>query len=159
MAFRSSVALEAWRIADKRYKIFDGTGAMVHGGRWNSPGRRVIYAAETYSGALLEVLVHTSGRVPAAQVYVRIDIPTEVGIEFVTPDDVSGWDDTSFTASRQYGDRWYDTRRTAVLVVPSAVTHVDRNVLINEEHPDFGRIHATEPAPVHWDERLWRRPQ
>jgi RES domain-containing protein len=34
---------------------------MLHGARWNSPERRVVYAAETYAGALLEILVHASG--------------------------------------------------------------------------------------------------
>ena len=35
------------------------------GGRWNSPGRRVIYAAESYAGAMLEVLANSNiGRVP-----------------------------------------------------------------------------------------------
>jgi RES domain-containing protein len=45
----------AYRIADARHAIFDPTGAMLHGGRWNSIGHRVIYAAATYAGALLEV--------------------------------------------------------------------------------------------------------
>jgi len=40
---------------------------MLHGARWNSPGRRVIYASETYAGALLEILVHASGSVPRNQ--------------------------------------------------------------------------------------------
>jgi RES domain-containing protein len=37
----------------------------LNGGRWNSAGKRVIYAAQTYAGALLEVLVHANlGIVP-----------------------------------------------------------------------------------------------
>ncbi len=53
----------AFRIADKRFPIFDGTGARLVGGRWNSPGKAVIYAAETFAGAVLEVLVHSNLRV------------------------------------------------------------------------------------------------
>ena len=45
--------MRAFRIADRRHPIFDGTGAKLTGGRWNSPGRPVIYAAETFAGALL----------------------------------------------------------------------------------------------------------
>ena len=57
--------MRAFRIADRRHPIFDGTGAKLNGGRWNSPGRPVIYAAETFAGGLLEALVHANlGRVP-----------------------------------------------------------------------------------------------
>ena len=75
MAFLRSGPLRVFRIADMRHAIFDGTGAMLYGARWNSHGRRVIYAAETYAGALLEILVHASGSVPRSQGYVEIEIP------------------------------------------------------------------------------------
>jgi len=128
---------------------------MLYGARWNSPGRRVIYAAETYSGALLEILVHASGAVPRSQGYVEIEIPARLSIEEVTPADVPRWDSHSFRAARAFGDRWYDEQRTPVLMVPSLVTRVERNVLISQEHPDFRRIRATRPLPVRWDARLW----
>ena len=130
---------------------------MLHGARWTSPGRRVIYAAETYAGALLEILVHASGRVPRSQGYIEIQIPAGLAIEEITVDDVPRWNSPSFESARAFGDRWYDERRTPVLIVPSAVTLVERNVLINQEHPDFVRIRASRPSPVRWDARLWRR--
>jgi RES domain-containing protein len=129
---------------------------MLHGARWNSPGRRVIYAAETYAGALLEILVHASGSVPQGQGYIEIQIPVALSIENVTPADVPHWDSRSFEAAQAFGDRWYDDRRTPVLIVPSVVTLVERNVLINQEHPAFSGIRASKPMPVHWDVRLWR---
>ena len=157
MAFRRSGPLRAFRIADMRHPIFDGSGAMLHGARWNSPGRRVIYAAETYAGALLEILVHASGSVPRSQGYVEIEIPPGLSLEEVTPDDLPRWNSPSYEAARRFGDRWYDERRTPVLLVPSVVTHVERNLLINQEHPDFHRISASQPMPVRWDRRLWKR--
>ncbi len=157
MASRRRGPLRAFRIADTRRPIFDGTGAMLHGARWNSPGRRVIYAAETYAGALLEILVHASGSVPRNQGYVEIEIPGNVSIEVLAPADVPGWDSVSFDSARRFGDQWYDNRRTAILLVPSVVTMVERNVLINQEHPEFGRIRAGRPQPVRWDSRLWDR--
>ena len=36
------------------------------------------------------------------------------------------------------------------------VTLVERNVLINQEHPDFLRIQVSQPKRVRWDARLWR---
>jgi RES domain-containing protein len=67
------------------------------------------------------------------------------------------WDSPTFETARKYGNRWYDERRTCVMVVPSVVTLVERNILINEEHPDFPRIRASDPIPVHWDDRLWEK--
>src|SRR5438105_2105535 len=122
MAYRPSAPLRAFRIADMRYAVFDGSGAMLYGARWNSPGRRVIYAAETYAGALLEVLVHASGRIPRSQGYMQIEIPADFAIEAITATDVPRWDSASMETARDFGNRWYDERRTAVLLVPSIVT-------------------------------------
>jgi RES domain-containing protein len=78
-----------------------------------------------------------------------------LSIEEVTPDDLPHWDSPSFETARAFGDRWYDQRRTPVLMVPSVVTRVERNILMNQEHPDFARIRASQPLPVRWDTRLW----
>jgi RES domain-containing protein len=129
---------------------------MLWGARWNSPGRRIIYASETYAGALLEVLVHASGSVPKNQGYIEIMIPAALSIEVATEADVSGWDAAVSAMARNFGDRWYDERRTVALIVPSVVARAENNILINQEHPDFGRIHASDPLPVQWDSRLWR---
>ena len=48
----------AWRISKTRHAPFDGTGARLRGARWNSPGRPVIYAADSFAGSILEVLAH-----------------------------------------------------------------------------------------------------
>ena len=110
-------------------------------------------------GALLEIVVHASGRVPKSQAYVEIEIPDSLSIEEITPHDVPHWDAPSFVNSRAFGDGWYDGRRTPVLLVPSVVTMVERNVLINQEHPDFARIRASKPSLVRWDMRLWAKPR
>jgi RES domain-containing protein len=157
MVSRHSGGLRAFRIADMRHPIFDGTGAMLHGARWNSQGRRIVYAAETYAGALLEILVHASGSVPKGQGYIEIEIPAGLPVEEIAPEDVPRWDSPSFEAARKFGDRWYDERRTPVAIVPSVVTLVERNVLINQEHPDFAQIRASQPRPVRWDSRLWKK--
>jgi RES domain-containing protein len=46
-----------------------------------------------------------------------------------------------------------------VLIVPSVVTLVERNVLINQEHPEFPLIRASQAVPVRWDARLWKSPR
>jgi RES domain-containing protein len=94
--------------------------------------------------------------VPRNQGYIETHIPAALSIERATPADVPHWDSQSFEAAQAFGDRWYDDRRTPVLIVPSVVTPVERNVPINQEHPAFSGIRASKPLPVHWDARLWR---
>src|ERR1700692_4331458 len=156
MVSLSSGQLRAYRIADRRHKIFDGQGAALLGGRWNSPGRRIVYAAETYAGALLEVLVHANiGKLPKTHSWIEILIRKSIPIEEAHPADIPGWDAPDQRASRRYGDRWYDEGRTAVLLVPSIVARPERNIAINQQHPEFRRIRATPPKPVVWDARLF----
>src|ERR1035437_3290188 len=100
MASQHSGPLRAFRIADMRHPIFDGTGAMLHGARWNSPGRRVVYASETYAGALLEILVHGSGSVPRSQGHIEIEIPAALPVEELAPADLPQWDSASTETSR-----------------------------------------------------------
>lgn len=149
----------AYRIADARRPIFDSTGAMLHGGRWNSIGRRVIYAAETYAGAMLEVLVHANLSVPPRNHrVVQISIPDRVKIETAAPSAMSGWDSEDLTATRAFGDKWLEEMRTAILRVPSVITEGrENNVLINPLHPQFSLIQAAEPEQIHWDTRLFAR--
>ncbi len=74
--------MQLYRIADSRHPIWDGTGAAMVGGRWNSPGRPVIYASLSYACAMLEILVHANiGRIPATQAYVVAEVPDNVFIE------------------------------------------------------------------------------
>jgi RES domain-containing protein len=149
----------AYRIADARHPIFDATGAMLHGGRWNSRGLRAIYTAETYSVALLEVLVHSNlSGPPKNHRIIRIDIPDQVEIETVSTTELPDWDTEDMRASRAFGDRWIQENRTAVLRVPSVITAGrENNLLLNPLHPQFSLIEAGAPKPVNWDERLFRR--
>jgi RES domain-containing protein len=148
----------AYRIADGRHPIFDATGAMLHGGRWNSIGLPVIYAAETYAGALLEVLVHANlSQPPKNHRVIQIFIPEEIKIETVAVEQIHGWDAADMTAARAFGDEWIASKRTAVLKVPSVITRGrDSNLVINPAHPQFPSITSVPAEPVYWDARLFR---
>ncbi len=147
----------AYRIADSRHAIFDSMGAMLHGGRWNSVGQRVIYTADSYAGAMLEVLVHANlSRPPKHHRVVRISIPDDVSMETVTPVSVPGWDREDLSAPRAYGDLWLREMRTAVLRVPSVVTEGrESNLLFNPAHPEFALVDVSPPEAIHWDLRLF----
>jgi RES domain-containing protein len=144
----------AFRIADRRYPVFDGTGAFLTGARWNSPGRRVIYAAETFAGALLEILVHTRiGRIPRNHGVAEIRIPREVSVEHCGPDQVDYRDANS---ARKFGDVWHEQRRSLILVVPSvAASGLARNILINADHPQLSLLQVSATREVIWDARFF----
>lgn len=144
-----------YRIADERHAPEGGEGARLHGGRWNSPGRAVIYACETKSGAMLEKLVHTSGHMPKHQVCVTFEAPDSLKVAALEARELAGWASADMIASRKAGDAWLEKALTAVLYVPSVVFDVERNVLINPAHPDYRRFKVAAVEPVRWDERLF----
>jgi len=150
----------AYRVADARHPVFDPTGAMLHGGRWNSIGQRVIYAAESYAGAMLDVLVHANLSVPPwNHAVVRITIPN-LEIETLQASALKGWDAQDLVISRAFGDAWLKEKRTPVLKVPSVITEGRENsILLNPLHPQFPLIRVSEPEPIHWDLRLFAKKQ
>jgi RES domain-containing protein len=154
---RSRSTAFAWRIGSPAHPLLDGGGAAARDdARWNSRGRHVIYAAEHYATALLEKAAQlNSVRIPRNLVYVRIALPTGTSVEEAAPDDVPGWDADDKRISQQFGDRWYDEGRSLALYVPSlAAPGLERTVIINARHADFGKIAATPPERVRCHPRL-----
>ncbi len=150
--------LRGFRIVRQGYPPFDGAGAAKRGGRWNSPGKPVIYAAETYALAVLENLVHFNiGELPPKLVYVEITVPSTVSREMADPSALVGWDrPVAGKVSQAFGDRWLDEMRTAVLIVPSLLSPRERNLLIHPTHPQMREIHTSAPRRLHLDSRLAR---
>ncbi|RDJ22181.1 hypothetical protein DWF00_23555 [Bosea caraganae] len=149
--------LTGYRIGDPNgtYPIFDATGSTIAPGRWNTPGSPLIYTSEHYSTALLEKLVHGSGRLPPNQHFVEIVIPRGVSYEVFVPPALPGWDLMPATVSKDHGEIWWREKRSAILIVPSVVARLDRNILINPVHPEFRLIQASLHEPVFWDRRLF----
>ena len=155
MASRHETATYAYRIVSSRYPPFDGGGAYRWGSRWVSPGRQVVHAAETWSLAVLENLVHwQSGTLPSDLVCVRIVIPGDVAQELADEIDPALLIGHDYRATRRIGDAWYERGNSAVLWVPSVVSPYEYNVLCNQRHADFPRIVVGEPTPARVDARL-----
>ena len=149
--------LTAFRIGDPAgaYPIFDATGSTLAPGRWNTRASPVIYTSEHYSTALLEKLVHGSGRLPPNQYYVTVTIPRGVSYEVLSEPALPGWDTMPATVSKAFGEHWCVERRTAILIAPSVVARLDTNVVINPAHPEFKAIDVSLHRPVYWDRRLF----
>ena len=75
------MARSVYRVCRARYARLDGEGARLVGGRWNSPGRAVVYMAESVALAVLENLVHMSRQdFPIGYVCVGAVIPDSMNI-------------------------------------------------------------------------------
>jgi RES domain-containing protein len=147
---------EAWRIVKLKHAAtaFDGEGARLNGGRWNSVGVRVVYASFAKSLAALETLVHL--KLPVSSKYIAIPLQFDDAlVETLPPATLpGGWDaEPPSLASQQIGDAWAKTARSALLALPSIITG-ETNYLINPAHPDFAKIKIGKPEPFTFDPRL-----
>jgi RES domain-containing protein len=149
--------LSCFRIGDPSgaHPIFDATGSTIAPGRWNTTGSPTIYTSEHYSTALLEKLVHGSGRLPPNQHYIEITISRGLSYEVFSPPSLPGWDTMPATVSKEFGETWCFERRSLILLVPSVVARPDNNILINPAHREFSSIRASLHLPVYWDRRLF----
>lgn len=147
-----------WRIVKTRYALsaFDGEGARIHGGRWNSPGTGMVYTAHSKSLPILEVLVHVNktGILPSYSL-----CAVRFGEAFVERLDRSRLPDhwRAYPAPselRAIGDDWVQGRTSVVLEVPSAIVEGESNYLINPAHPDFSSVAVGDPEPFEFDPRL-----
>jgi RES domain-containing protein len=152
-----------WRIAtdtaDYEADDLGGKGAEKTGGRWNRPGRPVIYTASTVALACLETVVHLgAGSLPLNRFLVRVEVPDEVwaAARQLTPADLRvGWNAIpEGKVSLDTGDGWLHDARTALLVVPSVIVPEESNVLINPRHADTARIRAVKARAWFYDQRL-----
>lgn len=144
-------ARHAWRLCRRRFADLTGHGARLYGGRWNGPGRPVLYLASTAALCVLEVRVHLDlpfDLLPDDYVLMTVDLD---GLEIErAPDDVR--------EPADFGDRWLGEARTPLLEVPSAIVTESANLLLNPIHPAAARVRIETMRPFTFDARLWREP-
>lgn len=154
-----AAALTVWRIGKRKHKasFWAGDGARLYGGRWNSPGRPVVYTSATPALAQLEMLAHLENEeIQKHYVLAAAELPADLVLAI---EDFARlprqWRAPEAPRSLQrLGDLWLAEGRHAVLSVPSALSPLDRNYLINPLHPDFPRIRRRAAAGFRFDPRL-----
>jgi RES domain-containing protein len=151
------VIITAYRISKAKYAdtIWSGIGAKDYGGRWNSKGVAVIYAAENRSLAAMEQLVHLNPRKLTGYVSSSIAFD-EALVTRVDPRKLpSDWaNPVAPAALRKIGDAWVAAGKYPVLAVPSAITPGEWNFLINPSHLQFNAMAKSTPMPFQYDPRL-----
>jgi RES domain-containing protein len=146
-----------WRIIPSEHaaKAFDGEGARLNGGRWNSPGVRMIYASEHKSLAALEILVHVNPRRPRPYTAFSLQWDDSLSERRTVAQLPADWRQSPPGASSAgIGDAWARQSRSAVLAVPSILIPEEWNFLLNPTHPDFRKITIGPPEAFAFDPRL-----
>lgn len=150
-----------WRLTRRPYADLDGKGGeeQLFDARWHTRGRPVVYLAATPALALLEVRVHLElppGLLPDDYVLMKVNAPDDVERRNIRQEDLpAGWQERE-ELCRPFGDSWLEGAGSALLRVPSAIIEVERNVLLNPQHPDAARVHIEEISSFKWDQRLFR---
>ena len=138
---------------------FDGEGAYRYGGRWSSPGTRLVYTSEHQSLAMLEYFVHLDPEdAPDDLALATADIPDNLSRKQLDPRDLpANWRETPAPpALAQIGDEFVKKSERCLLLVPSALAVNENNWLINPLHPEFKKIVLHTPEPLRYDPRMFR---
>ena len=116
----------------------------------------MVYASDSLSLAMLEILVH----VPRATLLQPLlGMKLEVNEKFVLRLDrkslPSDWDSYPFSRKTQsIGDNWVARCESLALFVPSAVVPVQYNLLINPRHIAARTLRIAERRAVSFDSRF-----
>src|SRR6266704_6869793 len=153
--------LSAWRIvrAIRAKAAFTGEGLWRYGGRWNSPGVRVVYVSEHESLAALELFVHTIPLSPTERyVSFRLDWEDKLTEYFRVKNLPPHWNAEPPTfETMQIGDEWVRAGKSVALAVLSVLSASEMNFLLNPKHPDFKKIKISKPIEYRFDPRLLNR--
>lgn len=136
---------------------FDGEGAFLNTGRWNSRGTRMVYTAASLALAALEMLVNVEDDellLEYSYATARVDPALIVAVNDFRPLPVNWSDSPAPVEVQQIGDEWVRQQESAVLEVPTSVIPLEKNYLINPNHPDFKHIILGKPEKFSFDERL-----
>src|SRR5690349_2685241 len=111
------------------HPVWDGTGAAIHGGRWNPIGAPVIYATSSLALAMLERLVQR--RNLGSTLVVEAEVPEGIAIDDLMAAPPPGWRLLGSPEAAAAGGAWLAASRRALLRVPSAVVPREANYLVN----------------------------
>lgn len=151
--------IRAWRITHARFvdSAFDGEGSYLYGGRWNNPGRRIVYVSGSLALAALELLVNGIQPYEMDQfVSISVDFPKEIvqvlDLKTLPPH----WAESPAPdETKTIGDTWVAAKTSAVLQIPSAVIPDESNFLINPLHPNSAEFKTGPARPFSFDRRLF----
>lgn len=157
------MTITSWRIVHEKHRAgaFNGEGARLFGGRFNSRGKPIVYSSSALSLAMLELLVHLDRSGPLSRHVAMPVILDDSLLRFVDPLELpQDWNAPSIPSSTQHlGDRWIQSGASVALAVPSVLLPEgmfgsEHNLLINPRHEQVSEIEFGEPQRLSLDARL-----
>lgn len=130
-----------FRLVKARFaeRAFDGEGAKLAGGRWNSKGVSVAYAADSIALAALELLVHLhSHEILNHYRLCSIELTAANVLKLDVRDIPQDWRaDPPPSSTALLGNDWVKAQASLALMVPSVVIPKQHILLITPAHRDF----------------------
>jgi RES domain-containing protein len=149
----------AYRIFKTKFakSWFDGEGAFLYGGRWNSRGTRILYTSDSLSLAALEILVNlNSAELLSSYSYAKVEFEEKdvLPVEEIVKLPKNWSSSPPPSAVQRIGDEWAVSMQSLVLRVPTSVVPGEFNFLLNVGHPNFSTIRRSKPQLFRFDDRL-----
>jgi RES domain-containing protein len=152
-----SNSIKIYRIVKTKWqaKAFDGEGARLFGGRWNSKANPCVYCASTESLAQLEMLVHMQ-KTSLLNHYTLFEVCLTSSQVMTLQTVPENWqDDPAPPDTAILGDKWLNDNNSVAFKVPSVIVSREVNYLLNPQHSDFPSIvNSAITQPVRFDIRL-----
>lgn len=136
-----SNSIKLYRLVHSKWaaQAFDGEGARLFGGRWNSKGQLCIYSAGSEALAILEILVHLNNRSVLSQYRLfQLTIERSELMQIGSSTLPASWREQPATSeTARIGDSWLKQNASLALAVPSVLAPRENNILLNPKHANF----------------------
>jgi len=149
-----------WRLTPSEFATeLSGEGSSAAGGRWNSPGRAVVYTSFNLSLCVLETFVHLP-------LLLRVDLPDMMAVQIEIPDEASWREidraelpsnligEEAEQRCRELGDDWLAAHEHLVCTMPSIIVPQERNVMLNPAHWLMAQVKIVSTERFRFDPRL-----
>lgn len=153
--------MNVYRIVRADRTELDGKGAAEYPGRWNKENIPCLYTSLTPALAQLEVMANAEDWkifINVKYVVLRIVFPDERLLVVPDVDLPPDWADAVHSnETQELGTRLLSDPANLAFSIPSAVSTLERNVILNPSATDFEKlISVEEELPFVFDKRLMR---